>query len=82
MFWNKRTACTCPWKSNYTDGVEDKSKPAAYQKGWGCQPWRGIGKSDYPVGDGDGQLNGGDDDVKGKNPIENDDKLKKELPFV
>jgi hypothetical protein len=53
MIWNKRTACTCPYKSVYRDGskIDGKQKP----KSWGCQPWRGIEKSNYSVGDGDGQ---------------------------
>ncbi len=53
-FWNKRTACTCPWRSQYTDGVDEGDK---LKVAWGCQPWRGENTKDeyiYSIGDGDG----------------------------
>ena len=82
MFWNKRTACTCPWKSNQAD-KERSGGPVWQQTGWGCQPWRGEdGKSEYSVGDGDGEPGGKDDKVKGTQQIDNRDQLKGALPFI
>ena len=41
MFWNRRTACTCQYRSIIEDNLPGK------KKGWGCQAYNAFGKDKW-----------------------------------
>ncbi|MCB0360718.1 MAG: hypothetical protein KDD44_13815, partial [Bdellovibrionales bacterium] len=45
VYWNKRIACTCPYR-----GVKSPKEDSGNSKGWGCQVWP---RSNPALGNGD-----------------------------